>query len=137
MQYFKINYNKLENLPQINYYKFISIVISIIIILIVIASQKSAYHTFSTYGIYKDNVLHIKINSKLSDAVKNNEYISFKDINTECIKILYDEYEIVDNEIYQDISITLDKKFIDNEIGLVKFYYHKQNLLVYIFELFK
>ena len=137
MPYFKINYNKLEKLPQINIYKFILVILIIILLLLLISCFQDTYHTFSTYGIYKNNVLHLKINNKLSDAVKDSEYFTFNKEDTKCVNILYDEYEIIDNEIYQSLSITVDKEYADNEVGLVTFYYRKQKLITFIMELFK
>ena len=137
MNYFKINYNKLENLPQIKFHRFILLLLLIIMSVIMSSYFINTYHTLSTYGYYKDNEVHIKINNKLSDAVKNSEYITFNNVNTTSLDTVLEDYEIIDNEIYQNIKITLDKKFLDNEIGLLKIHYRKQKLLFYILELFK
>ena len=130
MDYFKINYNKLENLRQINYYKFIIGMLIIIFVLFILGLKINTYHKLQTYGIYSNNSLQIKIESRLSDEMKNSEYIVFNDKKTKL-------KEIINNNIYQEITIIMDEKFYNNEIGLVEFYYGKESIFNYILDLFK
>ena len=129
MKYYKINYNKLENLHQINYFKFI--------FLIILSCNVSSYHTLNIYGIYKDDLLHIKTNILFSEAVKTSEYVIFDNKKIKYKIDNFGDYEIVNNEIYQNIDLHLDKKFYDNEVGLFKLHYHKEKLIKFIFKLFK
>lgn len=137
MDYFRINYNRLENLKQINFYKVISAIILSLTILVVLACfiKISNKETFS--GIYQEGKLTIKINTKLSDTLKNNKYVFFNDEKVRYKVQSFGEIEIIDNEIYQEATLTIDKKFVNNEVGLVELYYDKQKLIKYIFELFK
>lgn len=140
MKYFRINYDRLKNLEQINFYKIIIIIVINLIILLIVACNLSVYHKISFYGIYNDNILIIKINNKLSDIIKNNQYIKFNNKKTKYeIDTLngFGEYEIIDNEIYQIINLKVDTKFNNNEVGLVELYYNKQKIIKYIFESFK
>lgn len=137
MEYFKINYSKLENLPQLKFYIFVLFNVVLIFILIIVAFFIKVNHITYTYGIYKDNILHIKINSKLSDVLKNDAEIIFNNENVNYSVISYEDYEVIDNNIYQEIKLSIDKSFYDNEIGMVKIYYHKESLIKYIFDLFK
>ena len=135
--YFKINYNKLENLPEKKMFKFVLFIIIVIIILIYLAYSINIYHTFSTYALYKDNTIYLKINNRLSDAVIMSEYITFNNVKSTYIVESFGEYEIINQDIYQEVYLTIDEKLYDKEFGLIKFYYHKQNILMYILELFK
>lgn len=137
MNYFKINYNRLENLPQIKFYKLIFLLIIILVILIFISSFMYTYKTINLYGYYTDEILHIKINNILSDKIKNGKYLTFNNKKTAYEVISYGEYEIIENEIYQDVSLELEKNFINNEIGTVKIKYDKKRIINYIFDLFK
>ena len=137
MDYFKINYNKLENLRQINYYKFIIGMLIIIFVLFILGLKINTYHKLQTYGIYSNNSLQIKIESRLSDEMKNSEYIVFNDKKTKFKIFEYGNYEIINNNIYQEITIIMDEKFYNNEIGLVEFYYGKESIFNYILDLFK
>lgn len=140
MKYFRINYERLRNLEQINFYKIIIIIIISLIFLVIVACNVSIYHKISFYGIYSDNILTIKINNKLSDTIKKGQYIKFNGVKTKYkIDTLtgYGEYEIIDNEIYQVINLKVDTEFYNNEVGLVELYYNKQKIIKYIFESFK
>jgi hypothetical protein len=137
MNYWRINYNKLANLKQINYFSILMVIVILFILLLIIAINTYAYHTISFYGIYNDNQLYIKIDNKLSDIVKNNDYLMFNDI-----KVKYKVNKFLDNEISNEgiitnISLDVDKAFLNNEVGLIKINYKRQRLIKYIFELFK
>lgn len=137
MKYFKINYCKLQNLTQINYYLVVFVIIILMFILLLVASLTTISIKEDFYGIYVDNVLNIKINVKLSDKFKSKEHIIFNNKKTKYKVVEFNEFEIVNNEIYQNITLTLDEEFKNNEVGLVELYYDKKSILKYIFELFK
>jgi len=137
MKCFKVNYNKLQNMHQIKYFVVIISILLLLIVLIILSCFINAYQSVSFYGIYNDNILKIKINNKLSDTLKNNQYIEFNEHKTKYKMIDFGEYEIIDNEIYQEVDLFVDNYFIDNEVGIVKLRYNKQKIINYIFELFK
>ena len=137
MNFFKINYNKLENMKEIKFYKLILIIIIIFIVLIVISLKIEISKKFQCYGLYYDNILSLKINSELSDKLKKSEYIIFKNQKNNFEIKEYGNYEILNNEVYQEINLIVDNKFYDNEVGLVEFYYDKKSVFKYILDLFK
>jgi len=137
MEYFRINYNKLQNLSQKKYYIVIIIVFLSLLLLISISCVIDTYEKFSVYGVYNNNILKIKINNKLSDTLKNNQYIKFNEQKTTYKILSFGEYEIIDNEIYQEVNLAIDDNFINNEVGLVELYYDKKKIIKYILELFK
>lgn len=137
MEYFKINYDRLENLKQKKFYIFVMLIVIILLTLLIIACFIKIPSKVKFSGIYYDNILTIKINTKLSDDLKNNKYIIFNDQKTKYKIESYQETEIIDNEIYQEINLTIEKKFKNNEVGIVELHYDKQKLIEYIFDLFK
>jgi len=137
MEYFQVNYSKLLNLKQINFYKLIIIIFCIFILIIVCSLNIKVFQKVECYGIFKDNILNININSKLSDKIKSSKYIIFNDKKIYFKINKYGNYELLNDEIYQDIELSTDKKFYDNEIGIVKFYYGKKSVFKYILDLFK
>ncbi len=137
MNYFKINYNRLENLPQINFYKFVFSVIVIFIIMIFISYVMNTYKTINLYGYYNDGILHIKINNILSDKIKSEDHLYFNNQKTFYEVSSFGEYEIINNEIYQAVNLKLKDNFINNEVGVVKIKYDKKRILNYILDLFK
>jgi len=137
MSYFKINYDKLKNLNQTKYHIFIGILISIILLIILISFFININKKLTFYGICNDNILTLKINSKLSDNFKNNSHIKFNNKKLKYTILNYGKYEIIDNEIYQEINLTIENKLIDNEVGKVELYYNKEKLIKFIFKLFK
>lgn len=137
MDYFKINYSKLKNIKEINFYKIVIVVLCIFIILFIMSFYIEVNKKWEGYGIVNDNILKIKINNKLSDNFKSDNTIIFNNKRTNFKINSYGTYEIINNEIYQDIELIVDGNFYDNEIGLVEFYYDKKILFKYILDLFK
>ena len=137
MDYFKLNYYKLANIKLFGFYKVIIMILLLLIILIILACNITTYHKVNLYGFYKDNIIHFKINNKLSDAVSKNEYITFNKERIKYKDLSYGDYEIIGNDIYQDVYLTIDKNLYENEVGLITIYYHKEKIIEYIFELFK
>ena len=137
MDYFRINYKKLENLHQIHYFVFVGIIFILFTILLLISYFKYTYKLETFYGMYSDNVLKFKINTKLSDILKNNKKIIFNDKEVSYKLVSFEDYEIIDNEVYQTVKLELDGWFLNNEVGLIKLYYDKQKIITYIFDLFK
>lgn len=137
MDYFRINYKKLEHLHQINYFVFVCIVFVLLIVLIVIACTNYTYREETFYGIYSDNILKLKTNIKLSDKLKNNKKIIFNNKEVSYKVVGFEDYEIIDNEIFQTVDLELDGEFLNSEVGKVKLYYDKKKIIAYIFELFK
>lgn len=137
MEYFKINYHRLQNLSQVSFYKIIFVFLSSLALLLILSCFIGAYHKISFPGIYNDNILRIKVNNKLSDKLKKNQYIEFNNKKTSYKIVEFGEYEIIDEEIYQEIALTIDETFIDNEVGIVELYYDKEKIIKHILELFK
>jgi len=135
MDYFKVNYNKLQYMPQLNFNKIIILLTISIVFLIVIALNLKIYHSFECYGVYSNNLLTIKINNELSDEIKNSKYITFNKVKTNFKINNYGKYEITNEKIYQEIELIIDEEFYDDEIGLVKFYYDKKNIFKFIFNI--
>ncbi len=136
MNYFKVNYDYLKNIKENNYFIFIIITIFIAFYIIFLAFFIKVKSSIECVGIISDDLLKININSKLSDKI-NNSQIKFKD--TYIIPEIkdYGEFEIIDNEIYQIISLKVDAKFSNNEVGIVTIYYDEMPLWKYVLELFK
>lgn len=136
MEFFKINYSKLENLPQLKFYKLIIFILSLFVILIILACNIEIYEKSKCYGIYSNNILTININNKLSDKLKSSKYIIFNNKKMNFKINSYGNYEIIDNEIYQEIELVVDNNFYDNEVGLVEFYYDKKSVFKFVLDLF-
>lgn len=136
MEYFKINYNKLENLQQIKYFKIILLIIVLFITIIILSLTIKIHRKFEAIGVIHDNLLLIKIDNRLSDKLNSSDYITFRDekLNFEINK--FGEYEIIDNVIFQEVELIIDKNFYDNEIGSIKFYYDKTSIFKYVLDLF-
>lgn len=137
MDYFKVNYNKLQNLPQLSYFKIITLIIAIFVFFFILSNKLYIQNKYSCYGIYSNNSFFININEKLSDKLQENEFVYLKNKKTKFEIGSYGEYKIIDNEVYQDIELIVDGKFYDNEVLLMEFYYDKISILKYILDLFK
>ena len=137
MEYFKINYNKLQNLHQLKYFIVITIILVLFILLLILSFLKSIYKVETLVGIYTDNILKIKINITFSDTLKNNKYITFNDKKTKYEIIGFEDYEIIDNEVYQIVDLKVDGDFYQNEVGIVKLYYDREKIITYVLDLFK
>lgn len=137
MDYFKINYSKLKSLPIIGINKLIIVLVIIIIFVIFCASKITIYEKEKVYGIYLDNILTIKVNNMYSKHLDKSEYIIFNNKMVNFKLKEYGEYEIINNEIYQEIKIIVDEEFYQNEVGIVEFYFDKKSLLKYIINLLK
>lgn len=135
MDYFKINYSKLRNLQEKKFDKLIILFVIIIIFVVFCASKVMIYEKEQVYGIYLDNILTIKVNNKYSKYLDKSEYIKFNDSKVNFKIKEYGEYEIINNEIYQEVKIIVDKDFYQNEVGIVEFYYDKKSVLKYIINL--
>ena len=136
MDYFKINYDKLRNLKEIKYYILVIIVIIIFVIFLIISFFIKVSKEVKYYGIINNGVLKINIESKLSDALKNNDTLEF---NNEIIKyelIGFGEYQIVNDYIIQEANLKVENCY-DNEVGEVTIHYKKIRLCKYILDLFK
>lgn len=137
MEYYRINYDRLKKLNQINFFLIVMIIVILTSYLIFISCFIDISKSVKIYGIINDGILEIEIESELSDLVKNNNILEFNnEIMNYKIKS-FNEYEIIDNKIWQSISLTIDKKVYDNEVGEVVIHYDKQKIITYILDLFK
>ncbi len=137
MDYFKVNYDKLKNLEQKNYYIIIVFGLFIILYVSFLAFFIKVKKNITYYGIINDGVLNLKINSELSDKIKKGNTLKFKDTTTSYTVLSFNEYDIIDNIIYESISLKLDGNFYNNEVGKVTIYYDDEKLCKYVFDLFK
>ncbi len=138
MKYFKINYDKLKNLAFSKIIiSFPFIIVFCIIVILIISCFVTVSHKYSTYGIYQNGILTIQVERTLSDKLKNSDNMTFNGKEVGYQIDSYGEYEIIDNNIWQKIYLTIDGNVYDNEVGLVEFYYHKQKFIAFIYELFK
>ncbi len=136
MNYYKVNYEKLKNINEINYFLFTIVILFVILYFIFLSFFIKVKSKIECFGIISDNILKINLNSKLSDKIKNSK-IKFKDTYITYEIENYGEYEIIDNEVYQIINLKVDANFYDNEVGLVTIYYNEISLWEYILSLFK
>lgn len=120
-----------SGLYQIHYKRHILtfLVIVIMIISSIISLQIKTYSSYKTYGIYLDNHLYVDIPLDNSDVVTKGNYIKIDnhkyDLNIEEISDL--QVNGVIN--YQTYSLNIAKKFKDNEVVEVTFYYNKQRIM--------
>ena len=131
MNYYKVNYEKLKNINEINYFLFTIVILFVILYFIFLSFFIKVKSKIECFGIISDNILKINLNSKLSDKIKNSK-IKFKDTYITYEIENYGEYEIIDNEVYQIINLKVDANFYDNEVGLVTIYYNEISLWEYI-----
>lgn len=137
MQYFKVNYQKLANLHQCNFLLYIVVIIIMLIIITFLSFHIKVSKKIEDYGIYNDGVIAIKIKNELSDIYKNNHTLSFNNIETDYKIKSYGAYEIINNEVYQEIFLEVDNDFYNQEVGLVVIHYDKERLIKFIWKLFK
>lgn len=137
MNLFEMNYNKLFNLKQSNFHILVYAIIIFLGIIILLSLYVEVYQINEFYGIYENNQLNVKINEKLSENIYSVDYIEFKNEMLKIKDITFIDYEIVDNNIFSIVELEIDKKMKNNEIGKVKFYYEKEKLIKYIFDLFE
>lgn len=137
MDYYQINYKKLENIHQIRYSFFIGVFILIITIIVILSFINYAYDIEEFYGIYNDNILTFKINTELSDKLKKENILSFnnKEVNYKILE--FKDYEIINNEIYEIVELKIDGDFYQNEVGIIKIYFDKKRIIFHILDLFK
>lgn len=137
MDYLKINYQKLLHL-KIPRYVFLDVLFVLLIIFLVIYSC-THYITkkITCYGIYDGLVLKVMANETLSDALSANKtlYFNKEKLNYEIDE--YGEYEIINEIIYQQIDLNIDKELYDNEAGTITLYYDKEKIITFILKLFK
>lgn len=137
MKYFKVNYDQLLNLKQINYFKYILFIIFLVSSLILFSHLVKISTKIECPAYYQNSKLILKINTNLSDNFRKNKYIYFNNTKVKYQIIEYQNYEIIENNIYQEMILTVDKEFVENEVGIVKLHYNSMPLIKYIFELFK
>ena len=136
MDYYKVNYDSLRNIHQVKYYIVIIVVFLICIISIIASNFIYINVSNKLLGIYNNDLIYLKLErNQLSELLKNDSLL----VNDENIKYeinKMDNYEIVDNFIYEDVYLTVDKKYINNTILNISII-NKIKLIDYIFELFK
>lgn len=137
MNYYNVCYESLKKIKEIKYFRFLIIFLVILIGLILSTWDLVITKNYETYGFYENNLLHLKITNILSDKLNEGDEIIFKDKLVKIDKIVYGNFEFVNDDIYQDVFLTLNKEFYQNEVGIVKIRDDNFKLLKYIFELFK
>ena len=133
---YKMNYDKLKNLKESKLYLILIIFLIIVLSLLILASIYQIPKVITSFGIYEDGVLKIEINTKLSDKIKNNNTLEFNGTKTQYQIKDYGEYRLVDNEIYQELDLIIDRNFYSHETGIVEFY-DEEKIINYIWTLFK
>lgn len=137
MIYYKVNYSKLRMLKQIKYYYWSVVITILILILFILSIFLKVSHTLKTVGYIKNDLLYIKLNYKLSDKIKQNNKLSFNNIETEYKIDSFNNVEIINDEIIQEVIIKTDKYFQNNEVGEVILRYDKERLINYLLKLIK
>ena len=137
MNYFQVNYYRLRNLSQKHLFAIIILIIIIGIFILGFSYFKVVSRKYNCYGIYQNNLLNIKVMQDKIDIFKDNKELVFNNYKVAYKIKNMGEYELIDNKIYQNIYLTIDGNFYDNEVGEVEIYYRKEKLIKFIFELFK
>lgn len=137
MEYFKVNYDLLSKLKQINFNWFIIMILILVSVLLYVGSTIKYDRCIDTVGYVSDEYLILKIDIELSDKLINGKYLKLNDHKYQYSIVSYGEYEIINNQIYQDVYITISDTLINNYVGNVSIYYESKNILKYIYELFK
>ncbi len=134
---FYINYDKLRRLHIIKFSVLIYILIFLLIVLIYFACHLSIERKIITYGIIENELLKIEINENLSDKIKNNNKLVFNNKEMNYKVTSFGPSKIVDNNIFVEINLVVDRYVYPNEVGKVTIYYDKQKIIDYILELFR
>ncbi len=137
MNYYNICYESLKNIKEIKYFRFLIIFLVILIGLIFLIRNLVVTNNYEVYGVYENNSLHLKTTNILSDKLNIGNEIIFNGRIVEINAIKYGNYEFIDDILYQDIYLTLNEEFYQNEIGIVKIQDNNYKLLKYVLELFK
>ncbi len=137
MNYYQINYDKLQKLYQINFFIIIVGIIFLIFYLVFLAFFTSINQKITCYGFINDGILTIEIENSLSDKIKKGKTLEFNKTKISYQIKDFGEYKIVDNKVWQTVELTIDGKAFNNEVGEVTIYYGKQKVIKYILELFK
>ncbi len=127
-------YSDLLEVPFLKY-RWLTLILGVILLLIILASLFSSYDTYYTYGTYQNNSFYIDIPIDNSDAIKNGYFLKTPKETYE-----YDIKEVSELKNYNDvnyqtyiISFPSKEKYINNEIEKITFYYKKQRIIVKIF----
>lgn len=136
MKYYKLNYDYLSNLRILKMWIVVLFIIVFFTIIIVMANRITILKTYKNYGFVKDNYLNLKIDQKSTDKIKNSEYFVFNNKRYDVTEIVFDDYEIINDDIYINTKILIDNA-LENEFGKIKFVYKKEKIIDFIFELFK
>ena len=136
MNYERINYDELKRLKQINYHFFLIglIILGILIFIFCIFIHVSKEAKF--YGYYDNDELVINVDNKLSDYIKKNHQLKFKDTYYEYRVKSFKEYNLVDNVVYEKMSLAVEGP-LNGEIGEVTIFYDNVRLIKFILDLFK
>lgn len=136
MNFYKINYDNIRNLKIINFGKLLYLLIIIILIIGYISFIYSVTKYVNSYGYIKEKNLYTKIIYNKTDDIKTSNYLLLNNKKYKIKEINILDYEIIDDNIYEDLMIVLDDS-LDNEVGLVKFIIKKEKIINYILDLFK
>ncbi len=137
MNDYYLNYDKLKRLTIKKFSKIVYMMIFLLILLIILACHFSIERKIVTYGIIENDLLVIEINEKLSDKIKNNNKLFFNNKEMNYKVMGFGKYQILNNEIVEDIELRVDHYVYQNEVGKVTIPYEKQKIIKYIYELFK
>lgn len=137
MNYYNVNYESLKRIKVTKYFTFLVIVFLILIGLFLYLKKIQISSNYEVYGIYENDMLHVKIHNNLSDTLNKCKYVIFQNKKVKITNLNFYDYEFINEEIYQTVSFTLDKKFKQNEIGIVKIPMQEKSAFNYILELFK
>lgn len=129
MNYYKLRHIKYKN----NVISVILLVIIFIILLLLIIIK--GYSSFITYASYTENYFIVPVKLKNSDIIKDSTMLKLDDklykFNIESVSELY-----VENYTnYQDYQISINKKYKNNEVKKITFYYKKERMIKKILKL--
>lgn len=137
MNYYNVNYESLKRIKVTKYFTFLVIIFLILIGLFLYLKKMQIISNYEIYGIYENDMLHLKIHSNLSDKLNKCQYVIFQDKKVKITNLTFNDYEFINEEIFQTVYLTLNEKFKQNEIGIVKIPMQEKNAFDYILELFK
>ena len=123
-----ISFYYLLNLKYNKFY-IMYIILFIALILLIVASNIEVFDEYNTYGISLDNNLLIDVPINNSDSVNKGNYLMINNLKYNYKIINISQVQISNMINYQTFELKIDKKFKNNELVKVTFYYKKEKMI--------